>query len=540
MKRAVWIGLVFIMAMAYWGAFAESMAVPQRAAVLVDGREVRCYPYEIYGANYFKLRDFACMLRDTDKAFDVEYDEAHQCITVETRTKSAGRENENYLPYIPLADDLAPVGEEAKAALLTPGRYEVNPNRELPESTLRRYLTDIRDDYRYPLAAYQIDGYNYFKLRTLGELFGVAVTYDQGKRQVQIDTAGQPAVGESIPASPERVGEVVGEVYENPEPFYLDYMPIVTYKGLTALADTTESIAECNSRIPVTRDVFIAAEDLVNYGFYVQEYEQYGVLNFVTDLRGSHPFVGTEIVNTQPDPAVCYPLTYSDKSIQINGTPVTGYLMNGRHLFRFSELVRTAKMSKPYLTRLEAQYYFELIPSWWYGLYVEEEAANLAQEQRKSIYYGRPADAPGSYVRRGIKAELGRPEMRCTVAGLGYGENWQGMNKDIPGYSNVEFGEYADDTLAKGVKLYSPQYGANFQYKGAVRTDGDMENGYQYRWKMETKHRFGGYIIWEGQVEGGRPSGYCKFYNPFGQTAYEGQYQDMPEELREQIPETEL
>jgi hypothetical protein len=55
-------------------------AVPLSSEVLVNGEKVRLDAYTIAGNNYFKLRDLAAVLKDSDKQFAVNWDAANNAI----------------------------------------------------------------------------------------------------------------------------------------------------------------------------------------------------------------------------------------------------------------------------------------------------------------------------------------------------------------------------------------------------------------------------------------------------------------------------
>ena len=57
--------------------------------VTVDGVEKEIDHYNIDGSNYFKLRDLACILRGTPRAFDVSYDAAARRIRLNALPASA-------------------------------------------------------------------------------------------------------------------------------------------------------------------------------------------------------------------------------------------------------------------------------------------------------------------------------------------------------------------------------------------------------------------------------------------------------------------
>lgn len=132
------------------------------ARVVVDGTPVAAAAYEIEGSNYFKLRDLAVAFTGTDAAFDVEWDDAAQTVTL-----TAGA-------YEPVGGELEP---------LTGG-----------SQTATRATADVYVE-GMPLVgkAYEIAGNHYFKLRDLCFMLGVSVAWDDAAQTITID-AGKPYI----------------------------------------------------------------------------------------------------------------------------------------------------------------------------------------------------------------------------------------------------------------------------------------------------------------------------------------------------------
>lgn len=134
-------------------AFASDGAT----CVTVNGEAKNLIAYNIAGNNYFKLRDVANILKGTDAQFDVVWNASLGSVEI-----TSG------VPYS--------TAEDVTDEVLT------NPVA-LPS------ITPIyKDGAQVLLAAYNIGGNNYFKLRDLGAVigFGVDWTLEQG---IMIDTA---------------------------------------------------------------------------------------------------------------------------------------------------------------------------------------------------------------------------------------------------------------------------------------------------------------------------------------------------------------
>ena len=137
---------------------AEIKCEVSTQAITVDGVVKEIDHYNIGNYNYFKLRDLACLLNGTANAFNVEYD--HPARTVSITTGAA---------YTPIEGDLV-IGEDMSAtAALSSQSVKV-------------------DGEAASIKAYNIGGYNFFKLADLAPVLGFELTYDEGERTAQIAT----------------------------------------------------------------------------------------------------------------------------------------------------------------------------------------------------------------------------------------------------------------------------------------------------------------------------------------------------------------
>lgn len=131
------------------------------AQMFINGIQTSFEAYNIGGYNYFKLRDLACALNGTQKQFEVAYDDASKMISL----------------------------IKGEAYTVT-GKEFVKGDSRVKEAHLNS--SDIYIDKTLAeLTAYAIDGYNFFKLRDLGEQLGFAVRYDEVSKSVLIDTANE-------------------------------------------------------------------------------------------------------------------------------------------------------------------------------------------------------------------------------------------------------------------------------------------------------------------------------------------------------------
>lgn len=119
--------------------------------VKLDGKDVVISGYNIDGYNYFKLRDLAAVLKDSQAKFGVDYKDG-----VVTLTKAAD--------YKVVESDQKPVKAESKGML-------TNDKVLVGDKTLTA-------------TAYKIDDLNYYKLRDLGKELGFGVGYDEATKSV--------------------------------------------------------------------------------------------------------------------------------------------------------------------------------------------------------------------------------------------------------------------------------------------------------------------------------------------------------------------
>lgn len=137
---------------------AEATATPNHSTVLVDGKEVAFDAYTINQNNYFKLRDLAQVLNGSDKEFEVTWDGEANAITM-----TSGQS------YTSVGGELAAGDGLKKTTTL---------------STSTIYL----DKAPVQLAAYTINGNNYFKLRDIGQALNFDVSWNGLANTIVIDT----------------------------------------------------------------------------------------------------------------------------------------------------------------------------------------------------------------------------------------------------------------------------------------------------------------------------------------------------------------
>jgi len=138
----------------------KTTAVPTTSKVLVNGEPVDFESYNIDGSNYFKLRDIAAAVTDSEKQFEVGWDAANNAISLESGQA-----------YTLAGGELEKSGQSA--------------DQEAVTTSSRIYL----DGEQIQLQAYNINDNNYFKLRDLAKALNIGITWDADTNTIGIDTA---------------------------------------------------------------------------------------------------------------------------------------------------------------------------------------------------------------------------------------------------------------------------------------------------------------------------------------------------------------
>jgi len=141
-------------------AFGAHSAVPTSSAVLVNGKLKTFDSYNINGYNYFKLRDIAYVLNGTAKQFGIDWMTTDGTITLRPGSL-----------YVTLGDEMASKATEAKTASPSTRKVFVAGNVN-----------------QIPFEAYNIDGYNYFKLRDIGIVMDMGIGWDEARNTISIDS----------------------------------------------------------------------------------------------------------------------------------------------------------------------------------------------------------------------------------------------------------------------------------------------------------------------------------------------------------------
>ncbi|MDR1539362.1 MAG: hypothetical protein LBU32_15460 [Clostridiales bacterium] len=162
-------------------AFGAIAATPTSSTVSVDGKPIAFDSYNINDYNYFKIRDVAFALNGGAKRFAIAWDAVGNAMTL---TPGAA--------YAPTGEEMASKGSEKKTAAL---------------STQAVRLVENMD--KIPISAYNIDGYNYFKLRDLGAVLDLGVGWDGGKNAISIDSSKGYVESQAVDALDKAIAEAI-------------------------------------------------------------------------------------------------------------------------------------------------------------------------------------------------------------------------------------------------------------------------------------------------------------------------------------------
>ncbi|MCL1817038.1 MAG: hypothetical protein FWG43_05490, partial [Clostridiales bacterium] len=125
--------------------------------LILDEEEMDFPAVKIHGFNWIKLRDLATLLNGTKKQFSISYDETTRIVDIRSN-----------LAYSPLGDELQNKLEATESALATSQRIRI-------------------DGAFVDIAAYNIKGYNYFRLRDLAILLDFMIDYDEETTDIILD-----------------------------------------------------------------------------------------------------------------------------------------------------------------------------------------------------------------------------------------------------------------------------------------------------------------------------------------------------------------
>ena len=129
-------------------AGASVKAAPSTNTLVLNGKETKFPAFVISDYNFLKLRDIAALLNGTEKQFSIGWDPHTNTVTIETGKG-----------YTSVGDELKDLVNGNIKAVATPQKI-------------------IVDGKPISIAAYNINGYNYFRLRDIAILLNFAVDWE--------------------------------------------------------------------------------------------------------------------------------------------------------------------------------------------------------------------------------------------------------------------------------------------------------------------------------------------------------------------------
>ena len=159
MKRIFALVLAAVLALSLATGALAAEVQPTSQNITIDGEAVYCPAYNIDGYNYVRLRTLASLLRETAGAFDVQYDEETNTVTILRGRAYTGPVEEAWT-MVDYSDTAVP-------------------------STQSVVIDDVA---RSDLSVWNIGGSNWFRLAELSKALGFGLSYDAATRTAQITT----------------------------------------------------------------------------------------------------------------------------------------------------------------------------------------------------------------------------------------------------------------------------------------------------------------------------------------------------------------
>lgn len=238
-------------------AYAKEVPASKTSqSMSVDGKAVDANAYLIEGNNYFKLRDVAALLKDTEAKFNVYYDQDADSVVIE-----------NKKTYEVIEGDLVPIDIQ-KAKAVTSGQKIILDGK----------VTDIK--------AYLINDNNYFKLRDLAKALNFGVDYNEEKEEIVVlsneDYKEVEAREEkndatsskgSISFSKENLAGLSLNVLTIPNTTNIDFKVVRGQDSISGTEAFSSLIGRFNPKAAVNGNFFDAYKTMVPYGSIISNYE---------------------------------------------------------------------------------------------------------------------------------------------------------------------------------------------------------------------------------------------------------------------------
>ena len=205
--------LALILCLAFFPNLSEAKSVQgikSLQKLRVDGKLTDVRGYNIEGYNYYRLRDLAKAL-EGKVDFSVTGDS--QTITLDRKGHYKSFKGDN-------------IGGARERAILKTINVRVKGD----------YPVDIIEE------TYNIRGFNYFKLRSMGEILGFAVDYDRGKNEALITTTpSKPEKPNEVVPMPEaqKTPDIKGRVVLGNERLFTEYARLIDGKRVGLITNQT-------------------------------------------------------------------------------------------------------------------------------------------------------------------------------------------------------------------------------------------------------------------------------------------------------------
>ena len=463
--------------------YPTEIAEPSEATVTVDGNPVDFCAYNLYGSNYFMLRDIAAALSGTDKQFNVGWKSNAVSLASETEYERIGTE------FSQNADS------SADAMFSVP-------------------LVKL-DGTEITLVGYNINGSNYFKIRDIARIFDFSVLYEDGT--LAIDTAKQ-----YTPEAPYSDVGVIGMAHEANFALFINEMPIVSYYTAVDAAYNETQLTRINEN-PRLNGVYVDAANLENYGFDAAIYEDAIWLTRNKDKKFG--ILDGETINSAPtDISEIYA---SDMKVYLDGVNTRNILINDKPHISAADLLKYGNISD--FKRPIGGYMGEFDT----GVKIEFLKGEL--ESAYDAAGGNEITESGRDINKNIITELGIEHM--SYSGSFSYKDSAGMCKmkiSYPYYYDVEYIGGLNGYVYDGTGIYTFKYDPpagggvatlrHYSFERGIFRDGELYDGISY----VQGHEWGGFIMGK-RIEGAMVNGYRRESTPLWKNTY---YNDNRDDFR--------
>lgn len=529
-KLLIALVVIFILMLpcAYAADFTET-AQPTAAEVTVNGETVDFCAYNLYGSNYFMLRDVAMALMGTEKSFSVTYYPISGDIYIS-----------EYMEYEPIGTEFQQSAEASPEAI-----FSVQDISRRGEGVLAE-----ANAVDYTLVGYNINGSNYFKIRDIARIFDFYVGYEDGHITVDTSKAYEP----EMPYEP--LGECIGTAHEANLALFINEMPIVSYYATCDTAYSEEQLERLN-KTPRLNGVYINAAELDNYGF---DKTEDGENIYLTRNRNkAFGILDGVIINSEPS-GICEAVG-SPPRVYLDGEAVRTVTADGMPLIAASELIKYGGIYANYhyadysgnilykrinidFLRSEIEKSFEALGDGEEIKISEYGYADISDEapqylwDKNSLVYGTLTEKDGMWnytVRYGLSSTGNERYIGGFKDGKFSGSGiWERAGSSAGAGSSAlnswEFqrGDFENGELINGVQLKSASGMPNVT---GYRKEGNMQNGYIREFFVfqgqNAKYRFGYRAVREGEIEDGEYCGYYREYNDDGEVIFDDLIKDI-------------